>query len=256
MKMRRIAVLLCLLAGFALSASPATARWRPKPELTWQWQLQGRLDLSIRAKVYNVDGFDTSKRQVRRLHDRDRRVICYISAGAWERWRPDADEFPNSVLGRSNGWAGERWLDIRRLGVLKPIMRDRLDMCSRKNFDGVEFDNVDGYTNNTGFDLSGRDQKRFNMWLAKAAQRRGLAAGLKNDLDQIRALEPFFDFAVNEQCFQYSECGRVRRFIRNDKAVFHVEYEIARSGFCDRANEIGFSSMKKRYSLKVWRRPC
>jgi hypothetical protein len=237
-------------------AIPASAHWRPAPGSTWQWQLQGRLNLSVDADVYNVDGFDTSKHQVRRLHNRDRKAICYISAGAWERWRPDADRFPERILGRSNGWAGEKWLDIRRLRLLKPMMRDRLAMCARKDFDGVEFDNVDGYTNNTGFPLSGRDQKRFNRWLAKAAHRRGLAAGLKNDLGQIRALESSFDFAINEQCFQYDECGRLRRFIDRDKAVFHVEYELPRSAFCTRAGNMSFGSMKKRYSLKVWRRPC
>lgn len=249
-----VAVIVC---GVLVVPQVAWARrWRPHPGLSWQWQLQGKLDLSINVDVYNVDGFDTSKGQVRRLHGHDRKVICYISAGSWERWRSDADEFPKRVLGRSNGWPGEKWLDIRRLHALKPLMRDRLDMCERKNFDGVEFDNVDGYTNRTGFALTGRDQKRFNRWLAKAAHRRGLSAGLKNDIEQIRALEPNFDFAINEQCFQYNECRRVRRFVQNDKAVFHVEYELPRSAFCDRANQIGFSSMKKRYNLRVWRRPC
>ena len=249
-------VLLIVVLAAIVPALPVFARWKPKPGASWQWQLQGRLDLSIHADVYNVDGFDASKRQVRILHNRGRKVICYISAGAWERWRPDADRFPKRVLGRSNGWAGEKWLDIRRLGVLKPIMRSRLDMCARKNFDGVEFDNVDGYTNDTGFPLSGQDQKRFNRWLARAAHRRQLAAGLKNDLGQIRALEPVFDFAVNEQCFQYSECRRLRRFINHDKAVLHVEYELSRSEFCGRARNLGLSSMKKRYSLRTWRRPC
>jgi hypothetical protein len=256
---RILIVVVVFLSLVAILAFPSTAmarRWHPATGLSWQWQLQGRLNLSVDADVYNVDGFDTSKRQVRRLHDRDRRVICYISAGAWERWRPDAGRFPSSVLGRSNGWAGEKWLDIRRLRVLKPIMRGRLGMCARKDFDGVEFDNVDGYANNTGFPLSGHDQKRFNRWLAQAAHHRNLAAGLKNDLGQTRALEPSFDFAINEQCFQYDECGRLRRFIDSDKAVFHVEYELSRSAFCSRARNMGFGSMKKRYSLKVWRRPC
>jgi hypothetical protein len=52
-----------------------------------------------------------------------------------------------SVLGKTNGWLGERWLDIRRLPVLEPIMRARLAPCKAKGFDGVEADNVDGYTN-------------------------------------------------------------------------------------------------------------
>jgi hypothetical protein len=116
--------------------------------------------------VYNVDGFDTPAATVRLLHARNRRVICYISAGSWEDWRPDARRFPAGVLGRSNGWAGERWLDIRRLDVLTPILRARLDMCRAKGFDAVEPDNVDGYANRTGFRLSAADQLRFNRWIA------------------------------------------------------------------------------------------
>ena len=64
--------------------------------------------------------------------------------------RPDAGAFPDAVKGDSNGWSGERWLDIRRLDVLGPIMQRRLDLCKQKGFDAVEPDNVDGYTNSTG----------------------------------------------------------------------------------------------------------
>ena len=45
--------------------------------------------------------------------DLGRKVVCYIDAGTWEDWRPDAAQFTTSLLGRSNGWPGERWLDVR-----------------------------------------------------------------------------------------------------------------------------------------------
>ena len=83
-----------------------------------------------------------------------------------------------------------------------------------KGFDAVEFDNVDGYANRTGFPLTGADQLRYNMLLANEAHRRGLGALLKNDLGQIRALLPYFDVALNEQCLQYDECGRLDRSSR------------------------------------------
>ena len=93
---------------------------------------------------------------------------------------------PSSVLGKSNGWPGERWLDIRDLATLGPIMQARLDRCARKGFDAVEFDNVDGYQNRTGFPLSGKDQLRYNVFLANQAHTRGMSAFLKNDIDQVR----------------------------------------------------------------------
>jgi hypothetical protein len=252
---------LVLTTASALSATSITSvaageHWRPQPGDGWQWQLSGPVDTSVKADVYNIDLFDAPRSVVPSLHSSGRDVICYMSAGSWERWRPDAGRFPDSVKGRSNGWEGERWLDVRRLRVLKPVIRARLDRCRRKGFDGVEFDNVDGYANRTGFRITARDQMEYNRWLARAAHARGLAAGLKNDLGQVRALEPFFDFAINEECFYYDECGLLASFIDAGKAVFHVEYEMQRSQFCDDARSLGFSSMRKGWDLGVWRRPC
>jgi hypothetical protein len=250
-------VLVCASGGSALAvANAAEQRWRPRPGTTWQWQLSGKLDTSVRAAAYDIDLFDNSRRVVRGLKRRGRAVICYLSAGSWERWRPDAGRFPPRVKGRSNGWPGERWLDIRRLRVLKPIMRARLDRCERKGFDGVEFDNVDGYDNRTGFTLTGRDQLVYNRWLAHAAHVRGLSAGLKNDVGQVQGLHRRFDFAINEECFYYHECWRLRPFIRAHKAVFHVEYEVRRPRFCPRTTALGFSSMRKGWNLGRWRRTC
>ena len=182
--------------------------------------------------------------------------MCYLDAGTWENWRPDAADFPKRIRGRTNGWPGERWLDIRRLDVLAPIMRARLDRCARKGFDGVEFDNVDGYANRTGFPLTGADQLRYNVWLANAAHRRGLSAALKNDLGQVTRLLAYFDYALDEQCFQYHECDTLKPFVSAGKAVFEVEYKLARSSFCPEARRLEFNSMRKRLSLGVWRVAC
>ena len=145
--------------------------WQPRLRTSWQWQLQPAEPptTSLDVRMYDVDGFETKAALVDAMHADGIAVVCYISAGSWENFRPDADQFPEAVLGESNGWPGERWLDIRRLDVLRPIMGPRLDMCERKGFDGVEFDNVDGYANDTGFPLTGADQLRYNVFLANQA---------------------------------------------------------------------------------------
>jgi hypothetical protein len=230
--------------------------WAPPAVTSWQWQLQGDIDTSVDAQMFDVDGFEVSRATVQALHDQSRVVVCYISAGSWERWRPDAGDFPDAVKGASNGWPGERWLDIRKLRILRPIMRARLDLCAAKGFDAVEFDNVDGYQNRTGFPLTGGDQLRYNVFLANQAHRWGMSAVLKNDLSQVRDLLPYFDVALDEQCFQYDECNRLRPFVSAGKAVFTVEYRLPLAGFCPEAADLGFNSMKKRLGLGVWRRPC
>lgn len=207
--------------------------------------------------MYDIDLFENDAAVVADLHAAGRVVVCYLNAGGWEEWRPDADRFPKEVLGQPlDEWPGERWLDIRQLDALTPILGARLDLCQEKGFDGVEPDNVDGYANDTGFALSYDDQLRFNRWLSAQAHARGLSIGLKNDLDQIGDLVDDFDWALNEECFYYEECDALQPFIEAGKAVFHVEYEPDTSEFCDRARALHFSSMLKRWDLDAWAEPC
>ena len=237
------------------SATPGTI-WQPKPGLTWQWQLSGTVDTSVNAQVYDIDGGENSATVVATLHAAGRKVICYVNAGAYESFRADAKRYPAAIIGQSNGWPGERWLDVRQLNVLRPIIADRFKACAQKGFDGVEADNVDGYHNDTGFPLTAADQLAFNHMLADLAHAAGLAIGLKNDLDQIPQLVADFDFAVNEQCAEYSECDLLKPFIAAGKAVFHVEYNLPLTEFCRETTALGLSSMRKNLSLDAPRWPC
>ena len=235
----------------------AKARWIPPPNTTWQWQLTTPVDLSVDAQLFDIDLFDNAASVVAALHSRGRRVACYLDAGTLEPGRPDSGDFPAAVVGKElPDWPGEHWLDIRRLDVLGPILERRLDLCRRKGFDAVEPDNVDAYANDSGFPLTAADQLRFNRFLASAAHARGLSVGLKNDLDQVAALQPDFDWALDEQCFQYHECERLQPFVRAGKAVFVAEYELDTASFCPSARAAGVMAMRKRLSLDAWRQTC
>jgi hypothetical protein len=85
-------------------------------------------------------------------------------------------------------------------------MQKRLDLAVAKGCDAVDPDNVDGYANDSGFPLTASHQLSHNRFLASEAHERGLAIGLKNDLDQIPKLVASFDFQINDQCFAYDEC--------------------------------------------------
>ena len=199
--------------------------YKPDFNTSWQWQLSGNINTSYNVELYDIDLFDTNQSTIDNLHNQGKKVICYFSAGSYENWRSDKDKFSSSVLGNNlDGWAGEKWLDITRLDILAPIMNSRLDFAKSKKCDGVEPDNVDGYTNDTGFSLSETDQLNYNKYLAFEAHKRGLSIALKNDLNQIIELEPYFDFAVNEQCHQYNECDKMNPFINANKPVFNAEY--------------------------------
>lgn len=167
------------------TTSAALSPWRPTVASSWQIQYAALpVDLSVDAQVYDLDLFTTDMDTVAALHAKGRNVVCYFSAGSYEPYRPDSGQFPADVRGKPiEGFADERWLDLRRLDALGPILRVRLDLAVQRGCDGVDPDNVDGYRNKTGFPLAAQDQLAFNRWLAQEAHLRGLAIFLKNDGD-------------------------------------------------------------------------
>ena len=246
-------------APIPFSPPPAADWWRPAPGLTWQWQLDEEVDTSVEAEVYDIDLY-APQEVIDELHARGVRVICYISVGSWENWRPDADQFPEEVLGRDyEGWPGERWLDIRRLDLLAPIMRARLDLCAAKGFNGVEPDNIEIYDNRTGFPLTYADQLAYARWLADEAHARGLAIGLKNAPDMVADSLEFFDFAITEDAFYYNWIEKMLPFVEAGKDVFSAEYTDMPVDFaaaCEWGREHNVSFILKPRILTAWRQTC
>jgi hypothetical protein len=221
--------------------------YTPDKNTSWQWQLNGNINSSYDVDLYDIDLFDSSETLIKELHSKGKKVICYFSAGSFENWREDANKFPAETLGKDlDGWDGERWLDIRNK-KLYPIMKSRLELAKQKGCDGVEPDNVDGYTNKSGFKLTTNDQLEYNIFLADEAHKRGLSIGLKNDLDQIKTLEQYFDFSVNEQCHEYNECNKLKPFIEANKPVFNAEYNKKyknnREKLCKESLKLGFQTL-------------
>ena len=105
--------------------------WRPAPCTRWQWQLSGPIDTSVDVAMYDLDLFETAPATIAALHAAGRAVVCYVSAGSWESYRPDAASFPAIVLGNplDPPFDDERWLDIRRIDLLGPILGARLDLA-------------------------------------------------------------------------------------------------------------------------------
>jgi endo-alpha-1,4-polygalactosaminidase (GH114 family) len=244
----------------------------------------------VRPRVFDIDLYQDGRisgndhtintAAVNAIHRRGGHAICYVSAGTAERFRPDYVKYVrfdrrigHRLLGKpfSDRFSNEYWVNInnargQRDFVLRRVA-DRTRKCAAAGFDAVEYDVVDAYAQGrrvTGWRIGARTQLVFDRALARIAHENGLSVGLKNDLGQVPKLEPRFDFAVNEQCFQYRECTNnpspgYRAFTRNGKAVFQVEYRIPPSRFCLDADRLGFSSIKKarNFSLdaKPWT-PC
>lgn len=244
------------------SAPPSgeEAWWKPAPGMTWQWQLDQPIDMSFNAEMYDVDLFEIDRGTLEDLRSQGHKLVCYISVGSWEEWRPDAELFPEIVIGKNyEGWPGEKWLDIRQIDLLAPILQARFDECKTKGFDGIEPDNMDSYTNDTGFPLTYADQLTFNIWLAQEAHTRGLSIGMKNDPDQVIDLLPYFDWALTEDCFAEGWCETMLPFIQAGKPVFAAEYtdmDMRLEDFCQQAKTWNFSAILKNRDLDAFMEPC
>jgi endo-alpha-1,4-polygalactosaminidase (GH114 family) len=274
---RRLAVLaagaillttLSVAAATPASATPApptpvacASCWHPAVHTSWNWVLSKVPTAPFRAvQMYDIDGFDSAAANVTSLHAAGIKAVCYLSAGTYENWRPDAAQFPAAILGKGNGWPGEKWLDVRDVqkanSSLRTIMDARLDMCHQKGFDMVELDNVDGYTNKTGFPLKAADQTYYNATLANDSHSRGMSVLQKNDNEQIPTLLRYFDGALNEQCNEYEECTTAQngsygydQYVAAGKPVFQAEYNLKTSAFCGADNAANFNGVRLNVDL-------
>jgi endo-alpha-1,4-polygalactosaminidase (GH114 family) len=233
----------------------------PKPGSTFSIQFSGEIyPEDLTGDVVDLDLFETEPEMVQALQDQGKLVMCYLSAGSWEDWRPDADLYPPEVIGKNyEGWPGEKWLDIRQIEKLAPILTSRLDLCLEKGFDGVEADNMDNYQNNTGFDIQPEDQLAFNRWMAQQAHNRGLSIGLKNDPDQAGDLVEDFDWALVEDCFVEGWCDQYEVFINQGKAVFALEYSDRfpdKEKTCQKAQSLEMTIVFKHRSLNEFYETC
>jgi hypothetical protein len=250
------------------TTQPATTqRARPfaplEPGTSWQWQLDGgvidetALDhVTNHRKMYDIDMETTDRATIERLRAKGIYVVCYIEIGARESYRLDADRFPETVLGNTvDGYPDERFVDIRAIDVLLPIMIDRLDRAADKGCDGIEPDLDDTFRSDAGFPLTMDDQLTYNRLIADAAHARGMSIGLKNgvtdDGEFLREMSAFTDWALNEECNMFDECAGYGVYIDAGKAVFQVEYienGTMVEDFCEADNAADFDGLLKQSS--------
>jgi hypothetical protein len=184
--------------------------------------------------VYDIDGANSTASDVAAIHALGAIAVCYVDVGSLEPGRPDFDQFPSSVVGPAvQGWPGEKWLLVTAANqsVLLPLMRARfVDWCQAKNFDAIEPDNLDAWTNIS--DVTKADNVAYDLAIGALAHSLPLSIGLKNlltDLDpgEYATFVTAFDWALNEQCYEYSECGAyTASFLPAGKAVWDVEYNV------------------------------
>lgn len=252
------------IPNFNLVPTPTAelTRWAPQPGDRLQIQYADYPpDITIDAQVFALDLFETPQSSIDELHAAGKKVICYVSTGSWEEYRPDAGDFPADAIGSDyEGWPGEKWLDIRHYEKFSGIMQARFDLAKSKGCDGIDADNMQNFQEeNTGFEFSAEDQLAYNIWLSEQAHQRGLSIGLKNDPEQAQELVGYFDWSLIEDCAVYDWCELLQPFTQAGKAVFQVEYSDEfdfGAQFCGAAGQKGYSAFFKNRELDAWVEFC
>ncbi|MBB5648911.1 endo alpha-1,4 polygalactosaminidase [Pedobacter cryoconitis] len=238
--------------------------WQPKAGVTFDWCLDDLKNSdTFTAEVVDVDAFTTTAQQVAALHAQGKKVIAYISAGTIEDDRPDINLLPKEVIGQVYPeWPKERWLDIRQREKLRPWLNSRIDRILSKGFDAIEPDNLDSYSNETGFDISINDTKLYCDFLIKLAHDKGLGIGQKNVPELSAEYSKKFDWVLTEDAFDQKWENDVKPYITQNKPVFAVEYtdQTSQSTFsntiCPKAKNLKYSAILKKRGLDKWVFKC
>jgi len=123
--------------------------WRPKAGAKFQivlgdkiLKLDANTPLVPDAEIFDVDMWHTPKSVIQELRRRNKKVICYFSAGGSEDWRPDNNLFPKQDIGdKMAEWPGERWLNVRSPDVWK-VMETRIKYAYDKGCNAIDPDNL------------------------------------------------------------------------------------------------------------------
>lgn len=282
----------CLLAPLSEGAAACngvrrcetgnTGRWAPSGQVRWTLDysralLDGRLDasrydvfvlpLSIVEEAAQRAQSEPRNNPVDDLTCRhNKRLVCYTNCGAWEagHWN-ETLLAPNraALLGKSmQNYPDEKWLNITRVDLLRPLVRDKFAAAAKLGCDALVCDNTEAWITGTdgdggntialfrehgleavkklaqanveaqtGHAISYQDQIRYNTMLAEEAHAQCLSIGLLNDVFQIHELHGAFDFALNEQCHHCGWCDLYKPFTSANKTVLHLEFQ-DNEGFC------------------------
>lgn len=187
--------------------------------------------------------------------------ICYVNAfqtqpdcnGCTDR--PDyTSNWPAEVVItdlEDPEWGGEFLINLSTTALQATAadhVQQMIQTCATKGYDAIEFDNLDSFTrySDTGFGQA--DAVAYATMLVTRTHSLGLAAAQKNTAELIGSRAAIgFDFAVVEQCGEFSECESFRDAYTG--AMVGIEYTDA--GFTNACNSVGDTSAIVRRDVDV-----
>ncbi|KAK3317028.1 glycoside hydrolase family 114 protein [Apodospora peruviana] len=257
------------------------------PEVKWQIDILNTLDTTktltpTDALVWDLDLFHLARHpeiiDFLRGKIPNVNIICYFNAGLAQPSDCDWDstwqkpEF-KGLLGKPydpEQFTEELWVNIKNQTGIDLIKR-RVRLAADLGCDGVDPDNIDGYTNDmngengTGWKTTPQDYVNFVTQLATQAHtlktKRGfsLLIGQKNAPEIARNLTSVLDFAVLEDCKNLRNeasrafCADFQGYITANKPVFSIEYptSLRKQGAAQQCNTSGANTAQYTNSCAV-----
>ncbi len=235
---------------------------------SWEWVLEGSSlpPAPPKRNYLGVDASDVTKTYIKQAKKNGTKPWCYVSIGTAEPWRDDFGDLRRLDAaerqarreglfgGAVEGYEEERWLNPRKIRLLAPFMRKRFAVCRSMGFDLVEFDNMDGFVNETGFSVSTTDQEAYVRHLAAIAKEVGLAPIQKNAVNLVARLQSEFFGLLMEDCFLWNFCDIASHYVTANKPVFNAEIidsykdkgqSMETAEICRRSRQLGISTIFK-----------
>ncbi len=162
--------------------------------------------------------------------------VCYVNGfqiqpdevAFWTGMHPDLilrDGGGNAVI--DTEW-NEMLIDVStpaKRAAVGDIVASWIDGCKQAGYDAIEIDNLDSFSRSVGL-LTADDAVAAMQLMSGAAHGNGLAIAQKNSVELAsRKGELGTDFAVAEECNEFSECQAYRDVY--DDHVLVIEYKRA-----------------------------
>lgn len=234
--------------------------WRPARDSKFDAQLSEPLILERVGDLLALDLEQTSAGDVALVRASGTRAACIFSAGTLPADSTARTGLSSLVVGRPVTARQERfWLDVRDISLVAPYIEQKLKECRDKGFSAAIPTDLEAYMYRTGFAIGRRQQMLFSQYVAEAAHKYGLLAGLWDTRSQIVDLAPSYDFVVMAGCFEGGWCADTAPFKALKKPIFLIEYDDSARpdvDFCKATEQFGAAGIIKRRVMDAWLKNC
>ena len=96
-------------------------------------------------EVLVLEPTEFNKDDIKKLHEKNKKIYAYLNIGSLENYRPYYEEFKDKTLGAYENWKDESWMDVSDKNWQDLIVNNLGKSIADKGFDGFFIDNCDVY---------------------------------------------------------------------------------------------------------------